>query len=59
MEDSFAYLLGFALIAVVLPMLSRKFKSGRNVRDFEHKRRSGKLLDDFDEGNDFVDKYSR
>lgn len=59
MEDSLVYLLAFALIAVALPMLSRKFKSGKNARDFEHKRRSGKLLDDFDEGNDFVDKYSR
>lgn len=59
MEDSLVYLLAFALIAVALPMLSRKFKSGKNARDFEHKRRSGKLLDNFEEGNDFVDKYSR
>lgn len=59
MEDSFAYLLATVLITVVLPMLSRKFKSGKNHRDFEHKRRSGKILDNFDEGNDFVDKYSR
>lgn len=59
MEDSFVYLLGFALIAVVLPVLRRKFRSGRTARDFEHKRRSGKLLDDFDEGSSFVDKYSR
>lgn len=59
MEDSFAYLLAIVLIAVVLPMLSRKFKSGKNARDFEHKRRSGKILDNFDEGNDFIDKYSR
>lgn len=59
MEDAYVYLLGFALIAVVLPVLRRKFHSGRNARDFEHKRRSGKLLDDFDEGSSFVDKYSR
>lgn len=59
MEESFIYLLGFVLIAVALPMLSKKFKSGKSPRDFEHKRRSGNLLDNFDEGNDFVDKYSR
>lgn len=59
MKDSFAYLLAIGLIAVVLPMLRRIFKSGKNARDFEHKRRSGKLLDNFDEENDFVDKYSR
>lgn len=59
MEDFFPYLLAIVLIAVVLPMLSRKFKSGKNARDFENKRRSGKILDDFDEENNFVDKYSR
>lgn len=59
MEDSFIYLLAIGLIAVALPMLSRKFKSGKNARDFEHKRRSGKLLDDFDEEINFVDKFSR
>lgn len=59
MEDSFAYLLAAALIAVALPILRRKFKSGKNAREFEYKRRSGKLLNDFDEDNDFVDKYSR
>lgn len=59
MEDSVVYLLGFALVAVVLPMLRRKFRTARNGRDFEHKRRAGKLLEDFDEGNSFVDKYSR
>ena len=59
MEDSFIYLLAIGLIAVALPMLSRKFKSGKNARDFENKRRSGKILDNFDEENNFVDKYSR
>ena len=59
MEDSFIYLLAIGLIAVALPMLSRKFKSGKNARDFEFKRRSGKILDDFDEENNYVDKYSR
>lgn len=59
MNDSVVYLLGFALIAVVLPVLRRKFRSGKNGRDFELKRRSGKLLEDFDEGSSFVDKYSR
>lgn len=59
MEDSFIYLLAIGLIAVALPMLSRKFKSGKNARDFEKKRRSGKILDNFDEENNFVDKYSR
>lgn len=59
MEDSIVYLLAFALIALVLPMLSRKFKSGKNARDFEHKRRSGRLLQNYDEENDFIDRYSR
>lgn len=59
MEGSVVYLLGFALIALVLPVLRRKFRSGKNGRDFELKRRSGKLLEDFDEGTSFVDKYSR
>lgn len=59
MEDSFIYLLAIVLIAVVLPLLSRKFISSKNARDFEHKRRNGKILDNFDEENDFVDKYSR
>ena len=59
MEDSLIYLLAIGLIAVALPMLNRKFKSGKNARDFENKRRSGKILDNFDEENDFVDKYSR
>lgn len=59
MEDTYVYLLGFALIAVVLPVLRRRFRSGKNSRDFELKRRSGKLLEDFDEAGSFVDKYSR
>ena len=59
MEDSVIYLLAIGLIAVVLPILSNKFKSGKNSRDFEYKRRSGKILDNFDEENDFIDKYSR
>lgn len=59
MEDSFIYLLAIGLIAVALPMLGRKFKSSKNARDFEHKRRSGKILDNFDDENNFVDKYSR
>ena len=59
MEDSTVYLLAIGLIVLVLPMLSRKFKSGKNARDFEHKRRSGRLLDNYDEENDFIDRYSR
>jgi hypothetical protein len=59
MEDTFYYLLAFVLVAVIYPILSRKFKSGKNARDFEFKRRSGKVLDNFDEENSFVDKYSR
>lgn len=59
MEDRYAYLLAFVLVAVALPVLRRYFNSGKNARDFEHKRRSGKLLNDYDEENDFVDKYSR
>lgn len=59
MEDYYLYLLALGLIALVLPMLSRKFKSGKNARDFEYKRRNGKILDNFDEEHDFVDKYSR
>ncbi len=59
MDDSLVYLLAFGLIAVALPVLRRMFKSGKNERDFEHRRRSGRLLEDFDEGNDLVDKYSR
>lgn len=59
MEDSFIYLLAIGLVAVVFPLLSWKFKSGKNARYFENKRRSGNILDNFDEENDFVDKYSR
>ena len=59
MEDSTVYLLAIGLIVLVLPMLSRKFKSGKNARDFEYKRRSGRLLDNYDEENDFIDRYSR
>ena len=59
MDDYLIYLLAFGLIAIVLPVLSRIFKSGKNARDFESKRRSGKILDNFDEEQDFVDKYSR
>lgn len=59
MTDSMIYLLSFALIAVALPVLRRRFRSGQNTRDFEHKRRSGRLLDNFDEETQFVDKYSR
>ena len=40
-------------------MLRRKFKSGRNDRDSEHKRISGKLPDNFDEESGFADRYAR
>ena len=36
-----------------------KFKSGRNDRDSEHKRISGKLPDNFDEESGFADRYAR
>lgn len=49
----------FGLAAPVLPVLRRKFKSGRNDRDSEHKRISGKLPDNFDEESGFADRYAR
>lgn len=49
----------FGLAAPVLPVLRRKFKSGRNDRDSEHKRIRGKLPDNFDEESGFADRYAR
>lgn len=57
--DNYVYWIVIGLIVIVLPMLSKKFNSSKKARDFEYKRRNGKILDNFDEGNDFVDKYSR
>ena len=59
MEDYYIYLLALGVIALVLPALGRKFKSSKNARDFEYKRLNRKILDNFDEEHDFVDKYSR
>ena len=59
MDENWIYVLIGAAALIGVPLLRSVLRLDNGANSFESRRRGGKILSDFDEEQDFVDKYSK